>query len=371
MTKLLRSGTCLLSLLVLNALSFLHSQILSDSLAVVRIKSGMDYLYSRQFDKAEMVFAELERLYPGHPVNYLYHSNIIYWKNYPLTSSSPYRKAFEDDLNNCMELSSKKSYSEKYAAESLLANVCARGFLLLFYTDNDLSFNVIPLATGTYKFIMRSFGFVSSFSDFYYFTGVYNYYREEYPKIHPVYRTVASLFPPGDKERGLAEIERAAELSIFLKAEAYSLLSWIYTGFENDYAQALLYSRKLTEKYPENNMFRALHIKNLLLLKQYDQAEELLNTTGNNSADRYFDAQVLIFKGILQEKKYRNFALAKKFYEEGISSASFFGNYANEYCGYAYMGLSRICEYYGDRTCRKVYRKKGSDMIDFKKVNFD
>jgi tetratricopeptide (TPR) repeat protein len=331
----------------------------------------MDYLYNRQFDKAEMIFKELENLYPGHPVNYLYHSNIIYWKNYPLLPSSPSRKNFEEDLNNCMELASKKTYAEKYEAESLLANICSRGFLLLFYTDNDLSFNVIPLATGTYKYIMRSFGFVSSFSEFYYFTGVYNYYREEYPKIHPVYRPLASLFPPGDKERGLAEIARAAELSIFLKAEAYSLLSWIYTAFENNYSQSLFYSSKLTERYPENYMFRALHVKNLLLLKQYDQAEEYLKIPDNNSGNRYYDAQVLIFKGILQEKKYGNYALAKKFYEEGISSVSVIGDYGNEYCGYAYMGLSRICEYYGDRAGKKVYRKKASDMIDFKKVNFD
>jgi tetratricopeptide (TPR) repeat protein len=355
----------------MTALSLLNSQILSDSIAVGHINSGMDYLYSRQFDKAKMIFTELERLYPGHPVNYLYHSNIIYWENYPLIPSSPYRNTFEEDLNNCMELAAKKEYSEKYAAESLLVNVCARGFLLLFYADNDLSFKVIPLATGTYKYIIRSFDFVSSFSDFYYFTGIYNYYREEYPKIRPVYKPLASLFPPGDKARGLAELERAAELSIFLKAEAYSLLSWIYTGFENNFTQALFFSRKLTEKYPENHMFRALHIKILLLLKQYDPAEDLLKIPDNNSGNRYYDAQVLIFKGIIQEKKYRNYALAKKFYEEGISSASFFGNYADEYCGYAYMGLSRVCEYYGDRTGRKVYRRKGYDLIDFKKVSFE
>ncbi len=249
MTKLLRSGTCIISLLVLNALSLLHSQILSDSLAVRSIKSGMDYLYSRQFDKAEMIFTELERLYPGHPVNYLYHSNIIYWKNYPLIPSSPYRKAFEEDLNNCMELSSKKPYSEKYAAESLLANVCARGFLLLFYTDNDLSFNVIPLATGTYKFIMRSFGFVSSFSDFYYFTGIYNYYREEYPKVHPVYRTVASLFPPGDKERDWQRFPGRLNVKILKPSRFFIIV--VSTGFENKYTQ-LCFTAETTDKSPED-----------------------------------------------------------------------------------------------------------------------
>jgi len=331
----------------------------------------MDYLYNRQFDKAEEINEMLENLYPGHPVNYLYRANITYWKNYPLTPASQARKLFEDDLLKCMELAGQRPYSEQYVAESLLANICSRGLLLLFFSENDLSINVIPLVTGTYKYLMRSFDFVSSYGDFYYFTGVYNYYREAYPRIHPVYKPLASLFPPGNLIKGLQELTLAAEMSIFLKAESYSLLSWIYTGFENDHKQALFYSKKLIDLYPENLMFRALHIKNLFLLKDLDKAESFVNKFGMITGNSYYDGQILIFNGLLQEKKYKNYDLARQYYEMGIGSVSLSGHYGNEYCAYAYFGLNRICEFNGDKTGKKVYRKKGSDLIDFKKVNFD
>lgn len=328
-------------------------------------------MYNLEFSKASGIYSEVEKLYPGHPVNYLLKGIYSYWKNYPMLSTSMARESFENDLKKCIDLSSEKQYSEKYEAESLLTNVCARGLLLLYYNENDLSMKVIPLATGTFKYIMRSFDFTSSFADFYYMTGIYNYYREAYPKMNPVYKPLASLFPPGDIVKGLTELVKAAELSIFLKAESYSLLTYIYTGFENDYIKALLYSRTLTEKYPANPYFKALHIKNMLLIKEYDKAENIVRSSAKKSGNAFFDTQLLIFNGILQEKKYRNYDLAQKYYEDGINAITFAGDYGNEYAAYAYLGLSRICDINGDKTGKKTYRKKGNDLIEFRKVTFD
>jgi len=348
-----------------------YSQILYDSLTVHKIRTGVDYMYDQEFSKASEIFSEVEKEYPGHPVNYLLKGIYAYWKNYPMLPATQARPDFENDLRKCIDLSSEEGYSGKYEAESLLTNVCARGLLLLFYSDNDLSMKVIPLATGTYKYVMRSFDFVSVFADFYYVTGMYNYYREAYPRLKPVYKPLASLFPPGDIARGLSELVKAAELSIFLKAESYSLLTYIYSGFENDFLKALLYSGTLLRKYPQNPYFKALHIKNLLIIGEFDQAENLIKSAGKRSGYAFFDAQLLIFNGILQEKKYKNYMLSEQLYEEGINAITFAGDFGNEYCGYAYLGLSRICDYKGDKVGKKTYRKKGEDLIDFKKITFD
>jgi len=310
-------------------------------------------------------------LYPGHPVNYLLNGILSYYENYPLLPASPSRQFFEDDLRKCIELSGQKPYSEKYEAESLLTNLCARGLLLTYYTNNDLIMNVVPLTAGTYKYLKKSFDFVSVFADFYFFTGTYNYYWEAYPRIHPVYKTLASLFPPGDMKVGLYELLKAAQQSIFVKVESYSRLTSIYTGFENNYKMASLYSKTLTDQYPGNPLFKSDHIKNLLLLNEFDQAEFLINDFPGDAGNTFYAAQLMIFRGIIQEKKYKNYALAKQLYEEGIIASSLYGDYSKEYCAYGYFGLSRISEYYGDHVGRKVYRRKGLDLTDFKEVNFD
>ena len=348
-----------------------YAQMLHDSAAVRKITTGVDYLYNMEFARASSMFSEVEKLYPGHPVNYLLKGISLYWKDYPMVPTSEYWQAFENNLRTSIDLCSENQYSARYESESLLTNVCSRGLLLLCYNENNLSFKVITLATNTYRYIMKSFDHVTAFADFYYPTGLYNYYREAYPQMNPVYKPLASLFPPGDMKRGLTELSRAAELSIFLKAESYSVLSFIYARFENDFRTALLYSGMLTKKYPSNIYYKALHMRNLLVMKEYGLVEEMIKTTVNNKKNAYFDAQLMIIKGIIQEKKYKNFALARQLYEGGISAIAFTGDYGNEYCGYAYLGLSRICDHEGDKAGKKAFRKKGISLLHFKKITFD
>jgi hypothetical protein len=335
------------------------------------IKEGISHMYNMEFDETDRIVSDLERQYPGHPVIFLMKGIMTSWRNYPLTPASSGRQLFEEYLRTCIDLSSRKPYSEEYMAESLLANLCARGLLLMFYSENDLSMKVIPLAAGTYKYVMRSFDYTSSFGDFYYFTGLYKYYREAYPMIHPVYKPIASLFPHGDIEEGLNEMEKCGETSVFLKAEAYSMLTWIAFGFENDFPEALVYSTRLVTLYPANPMFTEYHIRNLLLMHKYDEAEIFINKTTKETSNVFFIAAMKIFSGIVQEKKYRNYELAKQLYTEGISAIMPFGYYGNEYCGYAYLGLSRICDHDGDKNGKKAYRKKGLELITFSQMSFD
>jgi hypothetical protein len=212
---------------------------------------------------------------------------------------------------------------------------------------------------------------VSYFPDFYFFTGVYNYYWEAVPEAHPVYKPFAALFPPGNRQEGLKQLAIAADRSIFLPAEAYAMLTWIYTGYENNSEQALNYSRTLNGICPGNNLFKAHLIKNLLIVKDYDEAESVLNTFGLKNDNGYFDALSLIFNGILQEKKYQNYSMAEQYYEDGITAVSAFGSYGEEYAAYAWFGMSRIQRHNGDKIRERAYRRKAEDMIYFKKVNFD
>lgn len=367
----LKHNICAAAFALIIGTSGINAQVLTDSLAVSMIKAGISNMYNLEYEKANDIFTEVELLYPDHPVNYLLKGILSYYENYPLLPISDSRQLFEDDLRKCIELSNQKPYSENYEAESLLTNLCARGLLLTYYTNNDLSIYVVPLTAGTYKYLKKSFDFVAVFADFCFFTGTYNYYWEAYPRIHPIYKTLASLFPPGDMKKGLNELLKAAQQSIFVQVESYSRLTSIYTGFENNYLRASVYSKMLSDQYPGNPLFKSDYIKNLLLQEEFDQAELLIEDFPGDKGNAFWGAQIMIFSGILQEKKYKNYALAKQLYENGISAGSQFGDYSKEYCAYGYFGLSRICEYYGDQVGREVYRRKGLDLTDFKGVNFD
>jgi hypothetical protein len=343
---------------------------LKDTASVNLIKRGIDYVYNFEFGKAEKVKEQIKKNYPGHPVNNLFNGMITFWKNYPLTTASPERDSFEEDMRKSIELcDERKDKSEE--AEILLVNLCARGLLLLHFTDNYMSLEVFPLATSTYQYIRKSFGFTGYYNDFYFFTGVYNYYREAYPEAYPVYKTLAFLFPKGSKTKGLDDLQIVAKNSIVLKAEAYSFLSVIYLSFENNYDKATYYSKSLHNLYPDNPAYVGAYIKNLLLIKQYDEAEKEMSEAVKHIANPFFRAQVNIFNGILQEKKYKNLPMARSYYLKGISDVGVYRSYGNEYAAYAYFGLSRISEKTGDQENTKIYRKLALKLADFKNIDFN
>ena len=348
----------------------LNAQILQDTATLNLVKKDIDYIYNLQFNDAREVYTKIIQVYPRHPIVFLLRGMINYWENYPLTHTTPSHVSFEEDMRQCIK-ASEANNNKDYEAEYLLADLCARGFLLLFYADNELVMEVIPLAISTYRYIRRSFKFAPVCTDLNYFTGVYNYYREAYPRAYPVYKSLALLFPPGDMEKGLKELQTAALNSVVLSAESYFLLSWICLGFENNYPASLYYCKTLHEKYPGNLQYRATYIKNLLLMKLYDEAEKMISASSEHAGNNYYRAQIAIFNGILQEKKYLDNKLAQQYYKKGISEIAFFNGYGDEYAAYAYFGLSRISEAGGEKHTGKIFRKEAMKLADFKKINFD
>jgi hypothetical protein len=349
--------------------STVKGQVLQDSSSLMLVKTGIDFVYNFEFKKADRISLELEKLYPGHPIVYLFRGMITYWQNYPLTPTSEARQSFEDNMRKCIELCDKNK-NHDYDAEILLANLCARGLLLLYFTENNLSFEVFPIASSTYQCIKRSFEFTSTYRDLFFFTGIYNYYREAYPEAHPIYKTLAFLFPKGSKEKGIADLQAVAKSSIILKAESFTFLTDIFLSFENNYQQAAFYSKSLHQLYPENPEYQGRYIKNLLLIRNYDEAErELSSAAGQNNI--FFLAQSEIFKGIIEEKKYHNLREAEDYYNKGIRNISQFREYGNEYTAYAYFGLSRIAEKNGNDDNKKNYRKLALKLAVFKEITFD
>lgn len=357
-------------LLLTLAVTEVHGQILKDTAAISLLKEGVDDIYGFRFSEARENALKLSEVYPGHPVLYLYNGMLTYWSNHPLTPMSQASELYEKDMTTCISLCEKEQDPDHYA-EYLLANLGARGMLLMYYADNNLQSKINPMVMDTYRYIRESFNYATVFPDFNFFTGLYNYYREAYPEAHPIYKVLAFLFPRGDKVKGLAEMQNAALNSIMLKAESLSFLSYIFLSFENNYQLALPYTKGIYELYPANLPYTAGFIKNLLLLKKYDEAEAVMKSLKNNLNNRFFLAQMTVFNGILQEKLYRNYDQAEKYYNRGISEFSTFGYYGNDYSSYAYFGLSRISGYRGDKQNRKTFRKMANELSYYRNINFD
>ena len=368
-TSLKISLSCIMLIFCLNIYT-INAQILHDTTTFRQIEKCVDDIYGFRFADAKETCILINVKYPGHPAVYLLKGMIDYWENYPLLPNSPSVSSYIYEMHKCINLSEKKNKTSD-KAESLLINLCAKGMLLLFYSENDFSSEVFSLATSTYLGIRQSYEYSSVYYDFNFFTGLYDYYREAYPEAYPVYKAVAFLFPKGNMEKGLIELNKAGKYSVVLKAESYSFLLWINTNYEHNYELATYYSKLLYDLYPENVQYLGAYVKSLLLIKHYDEAEKLIESSDAKDKNLYYQAQLSIFKGVLQEKKYSNDKLAEQLYIKGIKSISTFGHYSYEFAAYGYFGLSRISERKGDSDFKKTYREKAIKLADFKDVNFD
>ncbi|MGB8492714.1 MAG: tetratricopeptide repeat protein [Bacteroidales bacterium] len=347
----------------------LNSQILSDSASLRLLKKGISQVYNYQFSEARKSFNEVLKVYPNHPVRQLSDAMIIYWENYPLLAYSEIRKQFETNLLKSIEICEKNFPPDE--EEYLLVNLSARVLLMRFYKDNNLTVPLFPLTATTYQYMLRALHFTSHYKDFYFFAGLFKYYRNAYPERYSEYASLAEHFPSGDRGKGLTELQIAADSSHVLSAESMSVLSGIFEKFENNYQMAASYNKTLFELYPGNPEFREEYIKDLLLTGKYDEAEKLIRASKPDADDPFFRIQINILTAILKEKKYRDYEQAEALYSSGARDMTIFGVYGAEYGAYANFGLSRISSAKNDQHDMRIYRKKANALAVNKNVNFD
>jgi hypothetical protein len=324
------------------------------------IKQNIAFIYNRQFREAEELFSKIEARYRSHPAIRLMRGMMVYWQNYPLTPTSPESRTFNDLLRKCIAECEQKEKGED-DPEILLTNLCARGLLLMHYSENNLSWEVMPLAASSYKYLRQAFRFTDTYPDFYFFTGLYNYYREAYPDLYPIYKTFVFVFPKGDRRGGIEQLVNASESAIFLRAESLSFLTLIYHDFEKDYAQSLMISSRLFGMHPGNGQYRLNYARNLIHQKRYVEAEKTLSSV-NLSDNGYFRAEFKILKGVLYELAYSDPVKAEQNYLEGRKEIEPYGYIGNEFNSYACFGLSRIYKSRNNEPEYKRYRKLGQDL---------
>jgi hypothetical protein len=365
------SGNRIFSIFIMVLLLFpnrvtIKAQMLYDTAAIDQVSRSISHIYNSEFDLAEKVIDSINSKYPGHPATYLLKGFLINWENYPLLPFSPARKSYESQLQTSFRIAeAEDGWSDN--PEMLLISLCSRGLLMLLYSENKMSSELIPYVPTTYRGIRKAFEYTSVFADLCYYTGLYNYYREAYPEQHPIYKAVAFLFPHGDKEKGLEELIHTAENAILLGPEAYSILSWICIQYENDFQRALYFSETVFNQYPENPWFRAEYLKNLFLVKDYEKAEEIIRAS-SGIKNAYFTCQLAIFKGLLQEKKYNDYVLAEDYYQKAVRCLEYYGPRGETFREFGTDGLERVEDLQAGKWHERRRKKKDRG---FSGVKFD
>ncbi len=341
-----------------------YSTINSNPAGRALLTAGLDQVYNNQFTAAEATFARLDKLAPGHPAVDLLRGVRLFYQWFPARTDVTLKQRCLVQLELAarkadvwQKAQPKNDGSEKpeamfvyFTAEAMLAKIS-------HYEHEPLA--TIRYAKNAYPFIQKGRAFQQHYPDFYLSTGLYNFYREVYPQIHPFYKTVAWVMTAGDKKLGLSQLQIATRQALFVRTEAILYLTHLLTDYENKPAVAVPYLAQLTERYPDNPYWRYKYAEALLNAHQTDSISSLI--------EQLMAAKEAVYQqmGTLLKARYAletgQWSVARKFAEDVVRSSV----REETVRAYAYLVLARVARQEGQDKQARYYERQMLEFAEF------
>jgi ribosomal protein S18 len=301
---------------------------------------GLDFLYNQKFDEANEVLNSVKIAYPQHPVKFLLNAIELQWENVPIDKNPEVLKKYISELNKCI-LASKSIYNiPKYKKEAAFFLLAAHGFIALSKNYQKEYFDAASEAKKAHNFFNEGKKYKNENPEFLFASGLYNFYRVQYPESHPMVKPIIMFFEDGNKKLGLQELENSFKKSIFSRTEAALYLININIKYESNFKKSLAYSNILNNKYPNNYIFKIKHIESLLLNNEYEEAVKL-NEQLKSRKDKVSQLSNLVFEAYAEEHIGKNLQSAFINYAKALKIPHD-DRYTKEYHGMAYLGMARI-----------------------------
>ena len=343
-----------------------EAQILYDNDSKQLIIKGLDKLYNYEFKEADAYFQKVKAKYPQHPVTALLAAIQLQWQNLPIEQNPKILAQYMAILEKCLELAEPMLADKDKFAEATFFMLAAHGYIALSHNYMKEFMKAGNQARKAYGYLKDGFKLMEKNPDFYSSTGLYNYYRVQYPESHPIVKPIVLFFGGGDKKLGLEQMDLASKKALFTKVETMNFLVTIYLKYENLPHKALIYSTLLHEKYPNNLVYAMQHTEALIAAGKYEEAIPNIEIL-HKSPDKTYQLATDVFEGVIAEKYKKNDKLAASFYWASFKFPHD-EHYTKNYHAMAYAGIARIYNRQNDKVKAKEFYKKCLDIADYKGV---
>lgn len=230
----------------------------------IGIAQALQAIYNKGQAQATQLLSQLEKRTAGHPAVNLLRAIQLHWKWYLAQT--------DDIVHNELVLLHEKTASD--ANRLLDKSPDEAALLFIYFTAESMlsrtayyehqTLKSVGYAKNAYAYLQKGRAYRRHYPDFYLSSGLYDYYREEYPELHPIYKLSVWFMRSGDKQKGLDQLVLAIRQSLFSRMEATLYLTHILTDYENRASEALPYLEQLVNQYPNNPFFGARYAEVLL-----------------------------------------------------------------------------------------------------------
>jgi tetratricopeptide (TPR) repeat protein len=242
-----------------------------DSLA----QKGISQVYNLEFEAAEQTFHDLTALQPSHPAGYFFFAMVDWWKIMIDLDNEEYDDRFLGQLDRVVAMCDSMLDLNAGDVTAIFFKGGAIGFQgrLRFHRDDYLG--AANAGRKALPLVQTASTLEPNNDDILLGTGIYHYYAEVIPDQFPIARPLLLFIPPGDKKKGLEELNAAAERGKYASAEATYFLLQIYFFYEKDFTSALALSTKLHRRYPNNMLFHRYVGRCQTMLANWAQSREV------------------------------------------------------------------------------------------------
>lgn len=214
-----------------------------------RTLRGVDALYSMQFEKAVSAFDSLRKLYPKDPTGEFFIASTHLW-GYVFDKKEADLVKFLQSCDKTIALAEaaidanpNDSYSQTiigavYGFRSI-ANVRSENFLKASWD-----------ARNCYKYLHEVVRKNPQQYEAYLGLGIFNVALGSMPAFVQSMMNLSGM--EGNTEKGIKQLELAAQKAVLLKNDAQLILGLLYVYYNNDYGKGLGYLQGLMRKYPTN-----------------------------------------------------------------------------------------------------------------------
>jgi len=266
-------------------------------------RQGMQLLMDGDFDKAILVFRQVEQADPESPLGYVLEADANWWKIY-LTegnlidpdvfealseAATPYDAEFQRLSNLAIQKAEAQIHRHQDEARAHLYEGFAYALKARLEGLRDHALGTARAGKKMRNLSLTALKLDPTLYDAYLGVGIYNYFEATLPTYVKMLRFLI-LLPGGDRELGLQQLQTAADKGEITKGEAqFHLAKNLSRNNERQYEKSLETFRTLVREYPENPLWKLLVGGLEIRMGQTQEGEALyrdvIQTTQNPQSD--------------------------------------------------------------------------------------
>lgn len=216
---------------------------------------GIQNIYNVQFAEAHRNFTRVIQLDPTNPAGYFLDAMIDWWKVNIAQRRRTYDQSFLDKIQRVIDVCDRELTKDPQNLTALFFKGGSLGFRGRYYAMRESMVNAVNDGRVALEMMNECKKIAPANHDIMLGTGTYNYFAAMIPEKYPLVKPLMALFPGGDKDLGILQLEAAARTARYARVEASVVLLNAFYDFEKNPTRAMPIAKDLHERFPDNPYF--------------------------------------------------------------------------------------------------------------------